>query len=151
MKTVLTYGTFDLFHIGHVRLLERIAEFGDRLIVGCSTDEFNSLKSKKAIFSYAERSEILMSCKFVSQVIPENDWEQKIDDVKKYDVDIFAMGDDWAGQFDFLQNSTKVIYLPRTLGVSTTQIKDIVGAVSKEKKQLLINAVKNLDEVIRSI
>lgn len=151
MKTVLTYGTFDLFHIGHVRVLKRIAAFGDRLIVGCSTDEFNALKGKKSIFSYEERAEILMSCRYVSEVIPEQNWEQKIDDVKKHKVDIFAMGDDWAGKFDFLQDHTSVIYLPRTEGISTTQIKDVVSAIKAEKKQQLLNAGEHLVTLLKGI
>jgi glycerol-3-phosphate cytidylyltransferase len=148
MKTVLTYGTFDLFHVGHVRLLKRISAFGDRLIVGCSTDEFNAQKGKKSVFSYEERAEILMSCRFVSQVIPEQHWEQKVEDVQKYKVDVFAMGDDWSGKFDFLETSTRVIYLPRTEGISTTQVKDIVASVKADKKLQLLNAAQNLSKLI---
>ncbi|MCP5416279.1 MAG: glycerol-3-phosphate cytidylyltransferase [Chromatiaceae bacterium] len=151
MTTVLTYGTFDLFHVGHVRLLKRISEFGDHLIVACSTDEFNALKGKKSIFSYAERAEILMSCKYVSQVIPEENWEQKIEDVKKYRVDVFAMGDDWAGKFDFLQDYTRVVYLPRTEGVSTTQVKEVVAAIRAEKKQQLVNAGEHLLSLLKEL
>lgn len=151
MKTVLTYGTFDLFHLGHVRLLKRIAAYGDRLIVACSTDEFNSVKGKKAIFSYEERAEILLSNKYVSEVIPENNWDQKISDVQEHNVDVFAMGDDWAGKFDFLQEFTQVIYLPRTEGVSTTQIKDIVGAVKADKKQRILNASASLTELLQDL
>ena len=110
MKTVLTYGTFDLFHVGHVRLLKRISEFGDKLIIACSTDEFNVIKGKRSIFTYAERAEILMACRYVDQVIPEENWDQKITDVQKYNIDVFAMGDDWAGKFDFLQDITQVVY-----------------------------------------
>ena len=151
MKTVLTYGTFDLFHVGHVRLLERISEFGDTLIVGCSTDEFNALKGKKSIFSYAERAEILLSCKYVTHVIPENSWDQKIDDIQKYDVSVFAMGDDWAGKFDTLQEHTQVVYIPRTEGVSTTQIKDIASLVAHDKKQQLRNAARSLIALIEKL
>ena len=151
MRTVLTYGTFDLFHVGHVRLLRRIAEYGDRLIVACSTDEFNIIKGKKAIFTYAERSEILMACKYVDLVIPEENWDQKIDDVRKYDVDVFAMGDDWAGKFDFLQDHTRVVYLPRTEGISTTQIKDVVSAVKAEKRQRILNAAATLNALLEDI
>jgi len=148
MKTVLTYGSFDLFHIGHVRLLKRISEFGDQLIVGCSTDDFNAQKGKQSMFSYEERAEILMSCRFVTQVIPERHWEQKIEDVQKYKVDVFAMGDDWSGKFDFLEVSTRVIYLPRTEGISTTQVKDIVASVKADKKLKLLNAAQNLNKLI---
>lgn len=151
MTTVLTYGTFDLFHVGHVRLLKRISEFGDRLIVACSTDEFNTIKGKKSIFPYAERAEILMACNYVSKVIPEEHWDQKIEDVQNYNIDVFAMGDDWAGKFDFLQDHTRVVYLPRTEGISTTQVKDIVASVNQDKKMLLLNQVDNLQRAIEGL
>lgn len=151
MKTVLTYGTFDLFHVGHVRLLKRIAAFGDRLVVGCSTDAFNAKKGKKAIFSYEERAEILLSCRFVDEVIPENHWDQKIEDVQRYSIDTFAMGDDWSGKFDFLEEYTRVVYLPRTEGVSTTQIKDIVASVKHDKKQRILNAAQNLNDLLAEL
>ncbi|WP_306132950.1 adenylyltransferase/cytidyltransferase family protein [Roseivivax marinus] len=147
-RRVLTYGTFDLFHVGHVRLLKRIADLGDELIVGCSTDGFNELKGKKSIFPYEERAEILLSCKYVSQVIPEQSWEQKESDIETYGIDCFAMGDDWAGQFDYLEGITRVVYLPRTPGISTTHVKDVVGAVIEDKKKRLRNAAKLLNEVI---
>lgn len=124
MTTVLTYGTFDLLHWGHVRLLERASELGDKLIVGLSTDDFNAIKHKEAYHSYAHRKYILEAIKYVDEVIPENDWDQKIADVQDNDVDIFVMGDDWAGKFDFLKPYCEVIYLPRTDGISTTQIKE---------------------------
>ena len=128
MKTILTYGTFDLFHVGHVRLLKRLKASGDRLVVGCSTDEFNALKGKKCIFPYQDRAEILSSCRYVDYVFPEENWEQKVDDVKKYSADVFAMGDDWVGKFDFLESETdcRVIYLPRTEGISTTEVRSTV-------------------------
>lgn len=124
MKTVLTYGTFDLLHWGHIRLLERASKLGDKLIVGLSTDEFNAVKHKEAYHSYEHRKYILEAIRYVNLVIPENDWDQKITDVKKYHVDTFVMGDDWKGQFDFLKDYCEVIYLPRTNGISTTKIKD---------------------------
>lgn len=123
MKTVITYGTFDLLHWGHVRLLERAAKLGDRLIVGVSTDEFNAEKHKEAYHSYEHRKYILEAIRYVDLVIPETSWDQKIADVKKYNVDTFVMGSDWTGQFDFLKPYCKVIYLPRTEGISTSQIK----------------------------
>ncbi|QCI29080.1 glycerol-3-phosphate cytidylyltransferase [Caminibacter pacificus] len=123
MKTVITYGTFDLFHIGHLKLIERLRNIGDRLIVAVSTDEFNEIKGKKTIIPYEERAEIVANIKGVDLVIPEVSWEQKIEDIKKYNVDIFAIGDDWKGKFDFLKDYCEVIYLPRTHGISTTQIK----------------------------
>ena len=124
MKIVITYGTFDLFHVGHLRLLKRARELGDYLIVGVSTDEFNRLKYKKHVFPFKERKEIVESIKFVDKVIPEINWEQKIDDIKKYNVDIFVIGDDWKGKFDFLKKYCEVIYLPRTKDISSTLLKD---------------------------
>ncbi len=150
MKTVLTYGTFDLFHVGHIRLLKRLRNLGDRLIVGCSTDEFNAIKGKKSIFTSEDRSEILSACKYVDQVIPENDWDQKPKDVLKYDIDIFAMGDDWAGKFDYLEQETNctVTYLARTPDISTTQVKQVVGKIEEEKRNALRNQVLSILEQI---
>lgn len=123
MKTVLTYGTFDMLHVGHIRLLERAAALGDRLVVALSTDEFNHKKHKTAFMSYVDRKEILEAIRFVDLVIPENNWEQKVGDVREHKVDVFVMGDDWEGEFDFLKEHCEVVYLPRTLNVSTTQLK----------------------------
>ncbi len=123
MKKVLTYGTFDLLHYGHIRLLKRAKKLGDYLIVALSTDEFNQLKGKKAYYPYKIRKKMLEAVKYVDLVIPENDWEQKIMDIKKHNIDIFIMGDDWEGKFDFLKDNCEVVYLPRTKGISTTQIK----------------------------
>lgn len=123
MKRVITYGTFDLLHRGHINLLKRAKELGDYLIVGVSTDEFNALKGKKAYYSYADRKYILEAIRYVDQVIPEENWDQKITDVQKYHIDTFVIGNDWRGQFDFLKPYCEVIYLPRTQGISTTQIK----------------------------
>ncbi|MCB5223312.1 glycerol-3-phosphate cytidylyltransferase [Lactiplantibacillus plantarum] len=124
MTKVITYGTFDLLHWGHVRLLQRASELGDYLIVATSTDEFNEQKHKEAYHSYEHRKYILEAIKYVDLVIPEKSWAQKIEDIKKYDIDIFVMGDDWKGQFDFLEDYCKVIYLPRTKGISTSKIKN---------------------------
>lgn len=127
MITVITYGTFDLFHVGHVRLLRRLKERGDRLIVGCSTDEFNAQKGKRCIIGFEDRVEILNACKFVDKVIPETCWEQKQADITELNIDIFAMGDDWAGSFDYLKNLCEVVYLPRTESISTTAIREIIA------------------------
>ena len=123
MTTVLTYGTFDLLHEGHINLLRRARELGDQLIVGLSNDEFNQMKNKKTYFEYSSRRLILESIVYVDEVIEEKNWEQKIDDVRRLGVDIFVMGDDWTGKFDFLKEYCQVIYLPRTSGISTTKIK----------------------------
>lgn len=127
-RTVLTYGTFDLFHHGHVRLLQRLSQLGTQLIVGCSTDAFNTLKGKTSVMSFEQRRVILESCRYVDRVIPENDWAQKSTDIINYDVSLFAMGDDWQGQFDDLKHLTEVMYLPRTPEVSTTQLRSQINA-----------------------
>ena len=130
---VITYGTFDLLHIGHINLLRRAKELGDYLIVGLSSDEFNLLKGKKAFFDFNERKKILESIKYVDNVIVENSWEQKILDIKKYNADILVMGDDWLGKFDYLKEYCKVIYLPRTKNISTTFIKNKLGNGNEKK------------------
>lgn len=124
MKKVLTYGTFDLFHVGHLNVLRRAKELGDYLIVAVSSDEFNSQKGKTCFIKDTDRMAIVEAIKYVDKVIPETSWDQKIEDVKKYDVDVFVMGDDWTGKFDFLKEYCEVVYLPRTEGISTTEIKE---------------------------
>ena len=123
MKTVLTYGTFDLLHVGHINLLRRAKALGDKLIVAISTDEFNAMKHKQAYYPFEQRKQILEAIRYVDLVIPEENWEQKISDVQKYNVDTFVMGHDWEGEFDFLKEYCEVIYLPRTDGISTTKVK----------------------------
>lgn len=124
MKRVITYGTFDLLHYGHINLLRRAKQYGDYLIVALSTDEFNwNEKQKKCYFSYEKRKQLLEAIRYVDLVIPEENWEQKRTDVKEYHVDTFVMGDDWEGKFDFLKDLCQVVYLPRTPEISTTQIK----------------------------
>lgn len=124
MKRVITYGTFDLLHYGHINLLRRAKALGDYLIVVLSTDEFNwNEKHKKCYFSYEIRKQLLEAIRYVDLVIPEENWDQKITDVQEYHVDTFVMGDDWAGKFDFLKPYCDVVYLPRTPEISTTQIK----------------------------
>ena len=122
MKRVITYGTYDLLHRGHVNLLRRAKEYGDYLIVGLSSDEFNAVKNKKAYYSFEERKLVLEAVRYVDEVIREDTWEQKIQDVIKYKIDTFVMGDDWKGKFDFLKAYCSVVYLPRTEGISTTKI-----------------------------
>ncbi|MBJ8016996.1 glycerol-3-phosphate cytidylyltransferase [Bacillus cereus group sp. N34] len=123
MKRILTYGTFDLLHYGHINLVRRAKDLGDYLIVGISTDEFNALKGKESYFKFEERKMLLESIRYVDLVISENTWEQKIEDIIKYEIDVFVMGDDWEGKFDFLKEYCEVVYLPRTEDISTTQIK----------------------------
>ena len=125
MKKIITYGTFDLLHYGHINLLKRAKALGDYLIVALSTDEFNwNSKAKKCYFSYEVRKQLLEAIRYVDLVIPEENWEQKINDIKEFRIDTFVMGDDWAGKFDFLKPYCDVIYLPRTPEISTTQIKE---------------------------
>ena len=124
MKRVITYGTFDLFHIGDLNLLNRAKALGDYLIVAVSSDEFNLQKGKVCKIKDTDRMQIVEAIKYVDQVIPETSWDQKIEDVKKYDVDVFVMGDDWKGKFDFLKDYCEVVYLPRTEGISSTQLKE---------------------------
>lgn len=132
MRRVITYGTYDLLHWGHVRLLKRAKALGDYLIVALSTDEINEFKGKKAYHNYEERKMMLEALRYVDLVIPEADWEQKRDDIVKYQVDVFAIGDDWEGKFDYLNELCEVVYLPRTEGVSTTKIKeDLEKAIKK--------------------
>lgn len=150
-KIVITYGTFDLFHVGHVRLLKRLRSLGDKLIVGLSTDDFNHLKGKRCVIPFDERKEVLEACKYVDLVFPENSWEQKKDDVIFYDANIFAMGDDWSGKFDFLQDCVDVVYLPRTEGISTTEIKQIVNSFNREKVYALQNMLENTLEHVKTI
>jgi len=125
MKRVLTYGTYDLLHHGHIRLLKRARALGDELVVALSTDEFNAGKGKASYHEYETRKEILEAIRYVDLVIPENTWEQKVDDIERYGIDIVVMGDDWADsdKFDYLREHCELIFLDRTEGVSTTDIK----------------------------
>lgn len=129
MKKVITYGTFDLFHIGHLNILKRAKELGDYLIVAVSSDAFNEIKGKKCVIPDYERMEIVKAIRYVDEVILEESWDQKVEDVKKYNIDTFVMGDDWKGQFDFLKKYCNVVYLPRTKGISTTQLKQGLSQV----------------------
>lgn len=124
MKKVLTYGTFDLLHRGHINILKRAKNLGDYLVVAVSSDEFNAIKNKKAYHSFEDRKYILEAIKYVDEVIREDDWDQKISDVENHNIDIFVMGDDWEGKFDELKEYCEVVYLPRTKDISTTKIKE---------------------------
>lgn len=132
MKRILTYGTYDLLHYGHIRLLQRAKEMGDYLIVALSTDEFNAVKGKTAYHPYEERKAMLEAIRYVDLVIPENNWEQKRSDILEYHADVLVMGDDWAGKFDDLKDICEVIYLPRTEGISTTKIKKDLAILGRK-------------------
>jgi glycerol-3-phosphate cytidylyltransferase len=126
MKRILTYGTFDLLHYGHIRILQRAKEMGDYLVVALSTDEFNATKGKKAYHNYETRKKMLEAIRYVDLVIPENNWEQKVQDILDYKIDVCVMGSDWAGsdKFDYLKEYCDVVFLERTPGISTSQIKN---------------------------
>lgn len=128
MKRVITYGTFDLLHYGHLNILKRAKALGDYLVVAVSSDEFNELKGKKSCLDFETRKEMLECISYVDEVIREDHWEQKVEDVKKYDIDVFVMGNDWEGKFDFLKEQCEVVYLERTKSISTTLLKEcLVG------------------------
>ena len=131
MKTVITYGTFDILHVGHINLLKRARAMGDRLVVGLSSDEFNRGKHKSSLLNYDNRKAVLESIRYVDEVFAESTWEQKRDDIGKYAADIFVMGDDWLGKFDFLSEYCEVRYLSRTAEISTTQIRQSLGEDDK--------------------
>jgi glycerol-3-phosphate cytidylyltransferase len=128
MKRVITYGTFDLLHYGHINLLKNAKAQGDYLVVAVSTDEFNALKGKKSFFSYEQRKRLVEAIRYVDLVIPEENWEQKVNDIHEYHIDTFVIGDDWEGKFDYLKDEgVEVVYLPRTPEISTTQIKNTLN------------------------
>ena len=125
-KTVLTYGTFDLLHYGHLEILKRASVLGNKLIVGVSTDKFNEIKGKTCVLPYQKRKELIESLDYVDKVIPEDNWDQKVNDIKCNNIVIFVMGDDWEGKFDELKDFCEVIYLPRTKGISSTKLRSIL-------------------------
>ncbi len=154
MTTVLTYGTFDLFHIGHLRLIERLSAMGDRLIVGVSTDEFNAGKGKSTVVPWSDRAAIVGAIKGVDLVLPEESWEQKRLDIAHHSVDVFVMGDDWAGKFDDLSDLCRVEYLPRTKGVSTTGLKEMLRVLDPshiEEMQDALGVVSRLLDHYRDL
>lgn len=136
MKTVITYGTFDLFHIGHVNLLKRARSLGDKLIVAVSTDEFNQSKGKTTLVPYEHRIAILESCRYVDVVIPESNWAQKKHDIVKHQVDTFVMGDDWRGKFDELSELCEVVYLERTKDISSSAMKQAIEIFTRLQVEL---------------
>lgn len=151
MKTVITYGTFDLFHVGHIRLLKRLSTLGEQLIVGISSDEFNAAKGKKSFFSYEERAEIIESCKYVTKVFPESNWQQKRNDIIKCEADVFAMDDDWKGKFDELKDLCEVVYLPRTEDVSTTAIKSALFKIDNAELDRIESSLHDVIEIVKSL
>ena len=146
-KTIITYGTFDMFHIGHLKLLQRLKKLGDKLIVAVSTDEFNREKGKRTLIPFEERAEIIENIKCVDLVIKEVNWEQKIEDVKKYNVDIFAIGDDWKDEFNFLEEYCEVQYLKRTENISSTDLKKSLSSISSIPKEDIINAFEIVEKL----
>lgn len=148
MKTIITYGTFDLFHAGHLRLLKRLRAMGDRLIVGVSTDNFNASKGKKTIIPFNDRFEIILALSCVDLVIAEACWEQKATDITEHQVSILGMGDDWLGKFDDLSELCEVVYLPRTKGVSSTQIRNSLKILSAEHVRELKQALDLMSAIV---
>jgi glycerol-3-phosphate cytidylyltransferase len=150
-KTVLTYGTFDLFHIGHLNILKRLSALGDRLIVGVSTDEFNALKGKKPVVPFDQRIEIVRSIRYVDEAIPEDRWEQKREDIARYGVDVFGIGEDWKGKFDDLGDSVEVVYLPRTSGISTTEMKRVLSAFDERHVEELKRTLDSISQIVKEL
>jgi glycerol-3-phosphate cytidylyltransferase len=150
-KIALTYGTFDLFHIGHLRLLQKIKDIASKVIVAVSTDEFNLIKGKNSIISFSNRFEIINNIKCVDLVISENSWEQKIDDIKKYNVDVLVMGNDWEGKFDNLKEYCDVKYLNRTEGVSSTTLRNSFQNLKTINFESLDTAVKLLEQIKKEL
>ena len=144
-RVILTYGTFDMFHVGHLNLIQKLRKLGDKLIVGVSTDEFNQLKGKNTVIPFEQRSKIVSAIREVDMVIPEVSWEQKELDIKKYNVDVFAIGNDWEGKFDHLKTSCEVLYLERTADVSTTGLKESLKNLFTIPKEDIIKAFEVLE------
>lgn len=150
-KTVITYGTFDMFHVGHLRLLKRMRDLGERVIVAVSTDEFNMQKGKQALIPYVERREILESLSCVDLVVPETSWAQKVTDIQKHCVDVFVMGDDWRGRFDELQAYCQVVYLERTVGVSSSALKQALGRLIEAQRSAVPSDLEMIEGLHRSL
>ncbi len=148
MTTVITYGTFDLFHVGHVNLLRRLRDLGDRLVVGVSTDEFNAGKGKSAVMPYSHRAEIVRALRYVDHVFPESSWDQKRADIAREGADIFAIGEDWVGKFDDLGDVCDVVYVPRTRDISTTDLKQVLQSMQEERIQELKRATEHVLQLV---
>jgi len=150
-KVIITYGTFDLFHIGHLRLLKRLKKMGDVLYVGISTDKFNQKKNKKTIIPYKQRAKIVASIKYVDGVFPEKKWNQKKKDIKKYKADILVMGDDWKKKFDYLKPLCEVKYIKRTKNISSTNIKNKLKDISTISKEDIYNLFDVIDRLKKDL
>jgi glycerol-3-phosphate cytidylyltransferase len=150
-KTVLTYGTFDLFHVGHLNVLRRLSELGDRLIVGVSTDRFNAVKGKKPVVPFEQRIEIVRAIRYVDLAIPEDNWEQKRQDIDQYGVDVFGIGEDWRGKFDDLDDKVQVVYLPRTSGISTTEMKRVLSAFDERHVEELKRTLDSISQIVKEL
>lgn len=148
MKTIITYGTFDLFHVGHVNLLERARSLGDRLVVGVSSDEFNAIKGKRSVFPYEHRARIVAALKCVDEVFPEQNWDQKPCDIARYGAHVFVMGHDWQGKFDDLAAGCEIVYLPRTDGISTTELKSALSSFNSAAVEELEKGLGILRSVV---
>ncbi len=150
-KVVITYGTFDLFHVGHLNLLKRLRALGDELYVGVSTDKFNSIKNKHTFIPFENRLQIVSELRCVTHAFPEEHWEQKELDIEKYKVSIFGMGSDWTGKFDHLKSLCDVVYLDRTQDISSTELKQSIAAFQQEKLKELLKAAEYLKELASSL
>jgi glycerol-3-phosphate cytidylyltransferase len=150
-KTVLTYGTFDMFHVGHLNLLETAAALGTRLIVGVSTDEFNALKGKDTLVPYEQRASIVAGIRYVDEVFEESSWAQKRDDIIRWNATVFAIGDDWTGKFDELGDICQVVYVPRTSGISTTELKLVSRQRIRDELELVLSGTERISRLVGSI
>ncbi|MCR6625255.1 MAG: adenylyltransferase/cytidyltransferase family protein [Pseudoxanthomonas sp.] len=149
--TVITYGTFDIFHAGHLRILERARDLGDRLVVGVSTDQFNAGKGKRSVFSCEERMDIVGSLRCVDAVFPEDVWDQKRSDILRFGASVLVMGADWESKFDELSDIVSVVYLPRTPNISTTDVKKSLRQLEPADIENLKNAVDILSGIVKGI
>ncbi|HBR98035.1 MAG TPA: glycerol-3-phosphate cytidylyltransferase [Gammaproteobacteria bacterium] len=148
-KHAITYGTFDMFHVGHLELIKRVSAYADKTTVAVSSDDFNEVKGKKTIIPFDQRAEIVQAIRYVDHVIPEHDWAQKPRDIAEHGIDVFIMGDDWRGKFDDLKSQCDVIYLPRTEGISSTKLKSALNTFSSinlEELNLAFEVLKRIKE-----
>lgn len=151
MKRILTYGTFDLFHAGHLNLLKRLRDMGDELYVGVSTDTFNTQKNKRTFIPFESRLSIVSELRCVTKAFPEEDWGQKETDIITFGISVFGMGSDWAEKFDHLKPLCDVVYLDRTEGISSTDLKNSISVFKEDKLKELLNLTEYLQQLIISI